>query len=179
MWVRVTRSIAMDVLHEFSLSWVRNLLSRGDITSNNWSTGRYSVFTVEPFRLFHLGICKKFKECTVSYVSSPELETNFSLPKKYREKLICGKNRLLKGCNNLLPAHENEILVFRLQIDFSTLKMTSTLNGFLQQRVWKWCRKNNFFRALDMLFPFICAFLNRATGHRGQLVLTETSKIHI
>lgn len=91
---RVSRHLAMEVLEKFLLSSIENILSSLNFTPNNWPNERYLVFTVEGLCLFYLRILKKLKECTVSYVPSPEPKTNplhSLLAKKHRKSLTIAR----------------------------------------------------------------------------------------
>lgn len=78
----------MKVLGELSPSWAVTLLPSVSLAPNNWLNDPYSVLNVEAVHQFELGIFKKLKGCTVSYVSSRELEANPPLLKKYNKKSL-------------------------------------------------------------------------------------------
>lgn len=73
----------------------------------------------------------------------------------------------------MLRAYKNAFPVTNLQIDFSTQHVTSTLNVVFLTTGLKGMLEGKLFSALDMLFPFISAFLDRATGYGSQPVLTK------
>lgn len=118
------------------------------------------------------------KEYTEGYIFSLELKTIPQLPKKHRKKFSLCRNRLLNGCNTLMSAYKNYFLVSSLQIDFSTQQPTSTLKGrFTTTGVKETLECKNLI-TLDMVLPFICAFLDCATEYGGHHVLKEISKIY-
>lgn len=63
-----------------------------------------------------------------------------------------------------------------LQIDLSMQQVMSTFNGFSTTTDVKKMLELKDFSALDMRFPFIDAFLGRATGYERRPVLTKKNK---
>lgn len=64
-----------------SLNKKKCMLPDLTLVSNSWPSDVYSVITVEPLHLLHLGVSKSLKECTLAYLSSYEEELNPSFPR--------------------------------------------------------------------------------------------------
>ena len=75
---------SVSFLDRSSLSRHGGLLSPLQRTHSQWCNDRFSIFTVEPLHLPHLGMSKKLKECTAGYLSVLETEVVLALSKMRR-----------------------------------------------------------------------------------------------
>lgn len=166
------------VLKKLLFRRIGNILYYVDLTPNSWPNDRCSVSTVEPLHLFYMESFRKLKECTVSQFSSSELKTNLLLSKMHQKKSRSCENRLLNGRINLLGAYKNVFRVFGLQTDFSTQQMTSKLNDFFTTTDAEGVLEGKYFSALEVIFPFICAFPDRSTRYGWQHVLTQINTVY-
>lgn len=59
--------LALKVLDKLSLNQEGSMLSKLNFTPIIWLNDQYSIFTIKPLHLFHLGILKILKECVVFF----------------------------------------------------------------------------------------------------------------
>lgn len=71
---------------------------------------------------------RQSEECTIAYLSAPEIEIKSNSLKKLNRKIRSYKNQCLNGCNNLLTANWREFSFCSLQIDYSSSKRGAQLN---------------------------------------------------
>lgn len=168
----------VSTLDLYSLNGHGGVLSPLELTSSEWCNDRFSVFTVEPLHLLHLGISKKLKECTVGYLSVTDKEVLLAVRNKRRKKASSCKSQLLNGCNNLLSAYQKEFPIPGLQVSFSTAQKSSQLNGFFTSTGVKGMLEGKDYAAVDTVFPFIAAFLDRAIGCADNPALTTVHTLY-
>lgn len=94
----------VSILDLYSFSENGGVLSPLRHTSPQWINDRFSVFTAKPLYLLHLGISKKFKECTFFYLSVLNRVILFFLTNK-KEMVSCSRTQQLNGRNILLFAY--------------------------------------------------------------------------
>jgi len=172
------RKHAHEILDGSSLQKRRNVFSSERYASLSDVFDVYDIFTTEPLHLFHLGISKRLKECTVSYLSSATLETNPTKKGYKRKKFKSCKNQLLSGCNNLLIGYQNDFRVTRLRVDFSSSQTSGQLNGFFTSTGVKGMLEGKDYHAIDTVFPFVAGFLDKATGFHNVAHLTTVHTLY-
>lgn len=83
---RKKRALMCLALNQYSLNKVGAMLQGTELINVTEPNDYFSKFFVEPLHCLHLRILKTFKECTVAYLFTQELETSPSLLNNYRKK---------------------------------------------------------------------------------------------
>lgn len=95
-----------------------------------WRNDRFSVFTVEPLHLFHVGISKNLKEGTVIFLLALNEKVVLTSMSRTRKHVSSCRTLLLYRFKNLLSAYHNEFAVSGLHVNFLCAHMLSQLNYF-------------------------------------------------
>ncbi len=87
------------------------------------------------------------------------------------------KTAILRACNSLLRAIEEDSDIPNLHLDFSTKEASSTLNGLFLNNGIRGMLEGKDYRNLDYVYPFVMAYVDRITNciNNG---LTEVNTIY-
>lgn len=80
---------------------------------------------------------------------------------------------MLCECSSLLDSIERELPVTRLRIDFSKDEPLSQLNGLFTPESVQDIRDGKDYQCIDMMFPFICTYVDRTTVYIEDNELTR------
>lgn len=116
--------------------------------------------------LHNLYICisKVLKEATFVYSSSDTILTNLGNSPNKRKPLIQLWNAVLRGHNAHLTAVQKHDGGTRLRLNFSRIDMPSERNVLFTTYFLRAILKGKDYCTLDMVFPFVAAFIYCATG---------------
>ena len=116
------------------------------------------IFAFEPLHNFHLGISKLLKTC---------------ICERMRNKN--GKNRItiLTACNDLLALYQKESYVKDMQFNYTSTEKGNRVNGIFTNDGLRGMLEAKNYKAIDMVFPFVAAFIDRCSGDEESHPLTK------
>ena len=170
---RAVLEAAAEKLDAASLSPVPSFLEELYCVGNIVPNDAYSIFTFEPLHNLHLGISKLLKTCTIQLLSSDDLYTHPTKNSRQQRKFSSIKNKVLRSCNALLAAIEAQFPIPGVHVDYSKKESSVQLNGFFTHDGIKGMLEAKNYQNMDMIFPFIAAFIDRATGLEDTAMLTH------
>ena len=169
---KTTRSRRLEIPHEMknalkeiSISPWPSFLETIEEQSNLFSVEVYSTFTFEPLHNLHLGISKLLKTCMVQMLNSNSMFTNPNDNRRGQKRYSSMKTAILRGCNSLLAAIQNQYPLSGVNVDFSKKEASTSLNGLFTADGLKGMLEAKEYRAIDYVFPFVAAFVDRALGN--------------
>lgn len=124
----------------------------------------YEILTFEPLHNLHLGISKLLKTMTFELIGSDKPVRFLGTSKKGRVKFCSKRVPVLRACNSLLRAMQDDCTTRSIHIDFSTKEASSALNGIFLQTGIRGMLEGKDYRNLDYVFPFVAAFVDRISG---------------
>ena len=124
----------------------------------------YEIFTYEPLHNLHLGISKLLKTLTFELVGSEKTVSFISAKNSNKAKFSSKRTPILRACNSLLRAIEEDSTTTSIHVDFSTKETSSALNGLFLESGIRGMLEGKDYRNLDYVFPFVAAFIDRVTG---------------
>ena len=89
----------------------------------------YEIFTYEPLHNLHLGISKLLKNLTYELTGSQKLVKFTNSKKNKVTKFSSQRTAILRACNSILRAIQEDCGSSGIHIDFSTKETSSNLNG--------------------------------------------------
>ena len=132
-------------------------------------------FLFEPLHNLHLGISKDIKRMIFERLSSEDLQDARGKSFKFI------RNSVLRGANAFLALLEKEYPATCLHVDFSKEKKLISI-GFLD---WLFVEdgvrgmlEGKDYKTVDMTFPFIAAFNDRACGEVSNGPVTTVSVLY-
>ena len=125
-------------------------------------------FSFEPLHNFHLDVSKLIKICMYNRLSS---HTSFS-PHGSVKKL---RRKILRGCNDLLACYERESYISGLTFDNSSPDISDKLDGFFTEDGIRGMLEGKDYKAVDMVFPFVGAFIDMCCGDEESCPITKIS----
>lgn len=132
----------------------------------------YKLFRFELLHNFHLGISKLLKICIIYRLQSEELFTRTGSTNNTPRKFKAVQLSILRGINSLLATLERDYFVPGLTIDFSTSELGQQLNGLFLEHGLRGMLEGRHFKSLDMVFPFIGAFIDFCCDEVNEAPLT-------
>jgi hypothetical protein len=132
----------------------------------------YEIFTYEPLHNLHLGISKLLKTLTFELVCSEKSVSFLGSRKSAKTKFSTKRTAVLRACNSLLRAIQNDSATTAIHIDFSTKEASSALNGFFLESGIRGMLEGKDYRNLDYVFPFVAAFIDRVSGLQEEGITT-------
>ena len=170
---RLKKKLGEQILQEASVNKQGNVFSSEVYFHNSSVTDMYNIFTVEPLHLLHLGISKRLKECIFVYISALSNDESVFKEPSGNGIIRGAKTALLRGCNSILRAFEADFRVSNLHVDFSSSQKSAQLNGFFTNTGVKGMLEGKDYHQLDMVFPFVAAFIDRASRRTIEAPLTS------
>ena len=135
----------------------------------------YEIFTYEPLHNLHLGISKLLKNLTYELTGSQKLVKFTNSKKNKVTKFSSQRTAILRACNSILRAIQEDCGSSGIHIDFSTKETSSNLNGIFLETGVRGMLEGKDYRNLDYFFPFVAAFVDRISGcTEGSLTLVHT-----
>lgn len=138
----------------------------------------YSIFTFESLHNLHLGISKLLKNCILQRMASDMLTTFPDGPPSKQKKMISHRSKLLMATNAILADIQKNYPAPGLQVDFSKKEASVQLNGFFMKEGIKGMLEGKNYRSVDMVFPFISAFIDRVTGFENAADMTRVCTLY-
>lgn len=139
----------------------------------------YSMFTFEPLHNLHLGVSRLLKTCLVQYLSSDEIYSHPCGPNGKRKRLSSVRMALLRACNAILAHVEEKYALPGLHVDFAKTGKTTQLNGLFTADGLRGMLEGKDYYAVDMVFPFVAAFIDRSLGFEEKCELTRMNVLYI
>lgn len=165
---------AQLLLQDMSIAqWVPFLETASASHPHLFVPGTFSIFTYEPLHNLHLGTSKAIKTCFMTYLASPNLIIHCSDKKRHGKTFRSCRTALLRACNALLAAIENQFGAPGFHVDFSTKEKSQQLNGLFLNNTIRGMLEGKDFKCLDMVFPFVAAYIDRVTGYQDNAPLTD------
>ena len=84
----------------------------------------------------------------------------------------------MNASNAILAEIEKNYSATGLHVDFSKKEKTAQLNGFFLRDGVRGMLEGKNYRAIDLVFPFIAAFVDRALGFQDQPTLTTLNMMY-
>ena len=137
----------------------------------------YGLFSFEPLHNLHLGISKILKQGTFAYISSNHQVGFVNSKRRTKIAISSKKTSILRACNSYLRVIDENSGITSLRVDFSTKAASATLNGLFLENGVRGMLEGKDYRNVDMVFPFVCAFLDRKTQETSG-VLTKISTMN-
>ena len=132
----------------------------------------YKLFRFELLHNFHLGISKLLKVCIIHRLQSENLFTTAASTGNSSKSFKSVQLSVLRGINSLLATIERDYFVPGLTIDFSTSEIGQQLNGLFLNQGLRGMLEGRHFKSLDMVFPFVAAFIDFCCDELEQAPLT-------
>ena len=170
------RESAVSILKQVSLSGtepvLRNFPFMGLVPTLNY----YRMYTFETMHNFHLGISKLLKNAYVERLKDEELTSN-------RITAASGKPRsfpsirsiVLSGANEIMRRIRNESHARHLDVDFSVPSKSWRYNGFFNESGIVGMLEARQYKAVDMVFPIVAAYIDRVCGETSNCPTTKTA----
>ena len=115
----------------------------------------YEIFTYEPLHNLHLGISKLLKTLTFDLVGSEKIVSFISAKNSNKAKFASKRTPILRACNSLLRAIEEDSTTTSIHVDFSTKETSSALNGLFLESGIRGMLEGKDYRNLDYIFPLL------------------------
>ena len=111
--------------------------------------GEYTMdkFAFEPLHNLHPGISKQWKRCI------------YDLLLHNRHRTI-----ILNACNDLLALYQKDSYVKDLQFNYTSSEKGMRVNGTFTNYGIRGMLEGKNYRAIDMFFPFVVAFIDTCCG---------------
>jgi len=158
---------------------VQSFLEKMYVTNRSFMVpGVYSMFTFESLHNLHLGISKLLKNCFLEFLQSNQVMTWPNGTRKQKKVLSSQRSNVLKAANAILAEIEKKYPATGIHVDFSKKEKTAQLNGFFLRDGVRGMLEGKNFRSIDLVFPFIASFIDRALGFQGNPVITTVKTMH-
>lgn len=160
------------VLGEVSLSEYSSCLEQCALFDTQARENMYSVFAFEPLHNFHLGISKLLKTCIMSRLNSNNMTSTAGSKTGQPRTFRALRHVILRGANDILAGMQRDCNVRGFQVDFSSGEKGSGLNGMFRNDGLRGMLEAKDYRAVDMVFPFIAAFIDRCCDEVSDAPIT-------
>ena len=156
-----------------SLSSIPSFLETTPLLPHHNGIDLYSIFSFEPLHNLHLGISKDIKRMIFERLSTEDLQDARGNLFKFIRKSV------VQWANAFLALLEKEYPTSCLHVEFSKAKTSTRLDGlFVEDRV-RGMLEGKDYKTVDMIFPFIAAFIDRACGEVSNGPVTTVSVLYL
>jgi len=156
---------ALKVMKELYLSPVNSFLEHMYLHHRSLMLSDvYSIFTFESLHNLHLGTSKMLKSCFSEYLYTTDVITFPAGPRRKQRVMSSQRSNILKSFNAILAEIEKNYPATGLHVDFSKKEKSAQMNGFYLRDGVRGMLEGKNYRAVDMVFPFLAAFFDRAVG---------------
>lgn len=163
--------------HGALLNKQNNVFASGTYVPRTLPCDVYDILSVKLFHIFIL-VSRDFrKNAQLCDCLHRTLKWNPRNPSQQHQVRSC-KKAIMNRWNSLLAAFENNIVVCHLQVDFSAYPESGLSEWIFLQKRAKGILKTKDHSVMDMTFPFLAAYIDKATVYRASLRLTEVHTIY-
>ena len=133
----------------------------------------YSIFSFEPLHNLFLGISKLIKKSGAHRLNSETLMTTKGAKSERSRPFKTARKSILAGANAILAGIERDYYAPGLHVDLSKGDKGQYLNGIYTDEGLRGMLEAKDFRAFDMVFPFIGAFIDRCCDEAHSAPVTS------
>lgn len=168
-----------QLLKEKSLTGHRPVLHRFPFVGIAPSLEYYQLFSYEPLHNLHLGISKMLKKVIVERLKDDDLTSSAVRYANGNPKPFPSiRGIVLSGANQILKQMQIESSARNLRIDFSSSHKGWRYNGFFSEDGIVGMLEARDHKSMDMVFPFIAAYIDRCYGEIEQCPTTRVSSLY-
>lgn len=135
----------------------------------------YSIYTFECLHNLLLGISPLLKICLFKYLSSDFEVDTFKYGDTVRMKISSLKENLLRAGNSILSNIDEKYPMNGKRVDFSRQEYRTGINGLFLKTGVRGMLEGKDWKNIDMVFPFVAAFVDKMSGCRKGGLLTKVN----
>lgn len=159
------REEAESLLKESSLAGIAPALTAFPFLGLCSDLELFALYLYEPLHNLHLGISKLIKLACAGRLTDKELRTSAMAKNRSKTRsFVSARAAILSAANEILRQLEKEFPARGLRVAFGSAEKGRRYNGFFKSDGIVGMLEAKDFQALDMVFPFIGAYIDRCCG---------------
>ena len=173
------RQKAKDLLKGRSLLGIRPVLYQFPFVRSSPDLELFQIYLFEPLHNLSLGVSKMLKQACFERMSATNLQSSVMKDANGEPKAFSSiRAVVLSAANEIMSKMKQEQPIRGLNIDYSKGEVSCNYNGFFTKDGIVGMLEGKELQALDMVFPFIGAFLDRICGETDSCQVTTVFTLY-